>query len=267
MNRVAGGRRMASKRTLTCISDGSWLSIDPDSPCSDCRTGEKKSCSFLRADTPLQFHAMAQRSVGLEDETLFHQDDPADKVYVVVSGMLRCSKYLPDGRRHISGFLGPGDLIGVVSEPVHEYTAEFVTDTEVCAFPRGVFDALVKADSNLDRQIYGIVATELMEARAHARVLSQQSSKARVAAFFKMMHVRQVRREGPTTCLDLPMNRRDISDYLGVAYETLSRLIQSMQEEGMIKLDGLHRVCLEQKGAIDELAGGALDGFSIYRDS
>ena len=258
---------MASKRTLTCISDGSWLSIDPDSPCFDCRTGEQKSCSFLNTDTPLHFHSMAQRSLGMEDETLFHQSDPADKVYVVVSGMLRCSKYLPDGRRHISAFLGPGDLIGVVSEPVHEYTAEYVTDSEVCAFPRGVFDALVKADASLDRQIYNIVTTELMEARAHARVLSQQSSKARIAAFLKMMHVRQTRREGPTNCLDLPMNRRDISDYLGVAYETLSRLIQSMQEEGLIHLDGLHRVCLEDQDAIDELAAGALDGFSLYQDS
>ena len=54
------------------------------------------------------------RGVQLDaGEALFYEDDPATEVFTVTSGMLKLSKLLPDGRRQITGFLTPGDYLGL----------------------------------------------------------------------------------------------------------------------------------------------------------
>src|SRR5512145_2497661 len=65
------------------------------------------------------------------DETLFCEDEEADAVYVVVSGTLRSSKMLPDGRRQIIGFHEAGDLVGMTLADSYPYSAEGVTEVRL----------------------------------------------------------------------------------------------------------------------------------------
>ena len=54
------------------------------------------------------------RGVQLDaGEALFYEDGPATEVFTVASGMLKLSKSLLDGRRQITGFLTPGDYLGL----------------------------------------------------------------------------------------------------------------------------------------------------------
>ncbi len=43
---------------------------------------------------------------------IYGDDEPADYIYKLVSGTVRTSKILNDGRRQIGGFYLPGDLFG-----------------------------------------------------------------------------------------------------------------------------------------------------------
>ena len=65
------------------------------------------------------------------DETLFCEDEGADAVYVVVSGTLRSSKMLPDGRRQIIGFHEAGDLVGMTLADSYPSSAEGVTEVRL----------------------------------------------------------------------------------------------------------------------------------------
>ena len=51
--------------------------------------------------------------------------------------------------------------------------------------------------------------------------------------------------------ISLPMNRRDIADYLGLTLETVSRMFAELKERGVIRLEGARRVHLLDK---DQLA-------------
>jgi CRP/FNR family transcriptional regulator len=40
--------------------------------------------------------------------------------------LLRLTKLLPDGRRQITGFVFPGDFLGITMEDEHAFTAEAI---------------------------------------------------------------------------------------------------------------------------------------------
>ncbi|WP_282187827.1 cyclic nucleotide-binding domain-containing protein [Azospirillum sp. TSO22-1] len=52
---------------------------------------------------------------------------PGGREYIVVEGMVRLYKLMPDGRRRITGFAGPGDMIGVVLDDRHRCSADAMT--------------------------------------------------------------------------------------------------------------------------------------------
>jgi CRP/FNR family nitrogen fixation transcriptional regulator len=50
---------------------------------------------------------------------VYAEGEPAGNVYKVVSGVVRISKLLPDGRRQISAFHMPGDMFGFEADDLH----------------------------------------------------------------------------------------------------------------------------------------------------
>ena len=47
---------------------------------------------------------------------IYGENEPAEYLYKVVSGTIRTSKILNDGRRQIGGFYLPGDVFGLEPE-------------------------------------------------------------------------------------------------------------------------------------------------------
>ena len=57
---------------------------------------------------------------------IYAEGETSGYVYKVVSGVVRVSKLLPDGRRQISAFHLPGEMFGFEAEDVHHASAEAV---------------------------------------------------------------------------------------------------------------------------------------------
>ena len=57
---------------------------------------------------------------------IYAEGEPAGNVYKVISGVVRISKLLPDGRRQISSFHTAGDMFGFEVDDLHYASAEAV---------------------------------------------------------------------------------------------------------------------------------------------
>jgi CRP/FNR family nitrogen fixation transcriptional regulator len=164
--------------------------------------------------------------------------EPSGSIYMVVSGMVRISKLLPDGRRQISAFHTPGDLFGFEPDEVRHFSAEAVVQTKVVAFKwQSLITASVRSGAFI-RELLHVTMKGLRHTQEQLLLLGRKNALERVAAFLLEM----AERSGKTGVVELAMARHDIADYLGLTLETVSRMFAELKALGVIGLDGARRV-------------------------
>jgi CRP/FNR family transcriptional regulator len=227
-------------------------------PCFDCAVRLQSVCGVLESDELRAFRQSGTTATIEAGQTLFYEGDAATNVFNLTTGTLRLSKLLPDGRRQIAGFVFPGDFLGITMEEEHAFTAEAVTASELCRFPRARFDDFVEAHPHLERRLYALAAHELAAARQQLVLLGRKTAAERVASFLLMLASR-ADAEGEAEAGDevvLPMSRNDIADYLGLRIETVSRELSALKAARLIQLTGTHRIRLVDRDRLEELAEG-----------
>ena len=192
-------------------------------------------------------------------EEIYRQGMPADHWYEVVSGAVRASRLLPDGRRQVVGFHLAGNLFGFDdAEGRHSLTVEAASESEtvVLRHCRRRLDILAAQDASFACWLGELTRQGLRHAHAHLLLLGRKSSTERLASFLLEMRERlpPSQKEGPST-FSLPMGRTDIADYLGVTLETVCRTFQALRRRGVIELRGHRRVRIVDLRELQGLSG------------
>jgi CRP/FNR family nitrogen fixation transcriptional regulator len=182
---------------------------------------------------------------------IFGEAKPADYVYQVRQGAIRTYKRLCDGRRQIGAFHLPGDIFGVGDGAVHRFAADAIVDTTVgVATRRRLFARLAKGDISATNNVRNLVTKTLEHIENHLLLLGRQTALEKVATFLLEIDRRL---EEPNVMM-LPMERRDIADYLGLTVETVSRALSSLRDEGVLSIgSGLRReIVLDDRSKLAE---------------
>lgn len=162
-------------------------------------------------------------------EVLFFEGDSADHYYRLISGSIRTSRRLGDGRRQIDAFHLPKDTFGLETGSVHRFTAEALSAASVMALPA----AHLAHDPALAAEVLKSRLRSLERAQDHFLLLGRRTARARLAGFLLDMAERIGR--GDST-FELPMQRSDIADHLGLTIETVSRTLTQFVRNGIIRI-------------------------------
>src|SRR5690349_10474366 len=170
----------------------------------------------------------------LRGAEIFGESEPAQYVYQVIDGAVRSYKLLSDGRRQIGAFHLVGDIFGLENGPVHRFTAEAIVETTVRLAKRASLEHVAETDALIARDLLSMTTSNLQPAEDHMLLLGRKTSLERVAAFLNEMD----RRLTAAGVMALPMNRRDIADYLGLTLETVSRALSCLHSKGLLDFVG-----------------------------
>ncbi len=72
---------------------------------------------------------------------IYGENELAEYLYKVISGVVRTYKILSDGRRQIGGFYLPGDIFGLEFADEHTLSAEAIADAKVLVIKRSMLTA------------------------------------------------------------------------------------------------------------------------------
>lgn len=238
----------------------SMMPLPAGHPCTGCEARRVALCGVLDCTDLTALRCMGGTQGLSPGQALFHQGDTARNVYNITRGAIRLTKLLADGRRQVMGFMFPGDFLGITLGDEHAFTAEALSDTSLCRFPRTRFDAFVEEHPTLERELFRKAAHELAAAQAQMLLLGRKSAAERLASFFLELAGRRDRLTGaPSLFVDLPMCRSDIADYLGLTKETVSRLLAQLKGQRLLRLEELNRVELLNLPALAQLADGGAE--------
>jgi CRP/FNR family nitrogen fixation transcriptional regulator len=182
------------------------------------------------------------------NDEIYGETEPADYLYKVVSGAVRTSKVLADGRRQIGGFYVAGDIFGLEIGEEHAFSAEAITDCKVLVIKRSALVALAGRDHEVAHQLWTITGSELRRVQEHILLLIK-SAQERVATFLLEM----AERIPAGNAVELPMSRQDIADYLGLTIETVSRNLSILEKAATIELPSSRRIVLRNRSSLTRL--------------
>jgi CRP/FNR family nitrogen fixation transcriptional regulator len=176
------------------------------------------------------------------DALIYADGDKTGPLYVVEFGTVRICRMTADGRRQISAFHTAGDVFGFAAGDEHDSYAESVDGAGVrvlrtCCGNKPTDTMLMLALKSLAR------------AQNHLMVLGRRTANERFAALLLDLMDRQ----GDQTAVHLPMQRNDIADYLGITFETVSRIIRSLKDQGAIRLRAINDIEILDADAIQNM--------------
>jgi CRP-like cAMP-binding protein len=201
----------------------------------------------IPAERPAQVPAGAGPVLALrQGQQLFAEGDRAERYYRVTRGTLRTLRLLPDGRRQVVDFHGPGETFGLGSGAIHAFDAEAVTDALLVAYSLPNLASRVEASPALARQLLGTLTRELASAQEQLLLLGRKTARERLASFLLAM----ARKQGRQDRVELPMKRGDIADHLGLTVETISRLFAALKRERLIALASVTEVVFRDPAAL-----------------
>ncbi len=211
-------------------------------PCRECTLRHKGLCQGVderdlagsaaldSAHSPVRAYAAGK--------AIYHQGDPSDHIFNLISGWVALHRDLADGRRQIVRFLQPGALFGL--EPVGQdlsHGATTLTDARACPIGAAkLADLRHQVQSFNERYIslleaenrHGIeTLTSLGQGSAKGRIGTLLSDLARTAAGAMSARAGMAFR--------IPLTQRQIGDATGLTSIHVNRVLRELREDGVVE--------------------------------
>lgn len=235
------------------------------------RQHDIQSCSLSSLCLPMtftldkfdQFNAITKRLAPLRKrDRLFLQGMPFKSVFIIRSGSLKQVTTTDSDEEQITRFFLPSEMVGLdgLGEQRYPGSAIALETTTVCEVPFDRLDALSAQLPELRGYLYRSMSQEMHHERLMMRLLLRRTSDVRLASFFVGMSTRFRRRGYSPYCFRLAMSRSDIGNYLGLAVETVSRLLGRFQQLGLLVAQGREFRILDLDALIRLADGGGRRG-------
>ena len=174
------------------------------------------------------------------DTPLYQQGDPFQGLYVIKSGSTRSSINSADGSKQIVGFQFPGDVLGLdaFENRLHTSSAVFLENSVVCHMPYDRFNVLCDKIPYFHHKLQSLSSCEITHDHELFMTISQKTAQQRIA-FFLMEVVCRLHLTWQTEItVNLPMQRNEIGNYLGLTQKTVSRIFTKFERERVINVSG-----------------------------
>ena len=177
------------------------------------------------------------------DSTIFAQGDKAGAVYVVEFGTVRVCRVTSDGRRQINSFHFAGDVFGFEAGDDRQCYAESVDGA-------GIRVVHTDASGVPPHRLLQLALTGFANAQHHLLRLGRMNAAEKLASFLLDL----LERQDSDSTVALQMQRCDVADYLGLTFETVSRVLRSLKDGGIIKVPSIDRIEIVDVAALTAMS-------------
>jgi CRP/FNR family transcriptional regulator len=233
--------------------------LDPHAgvdPCSTCEVRARSVCSAIPDADLARLSAIAVATDAAAGQTFIDEGEPASCFFNITAGTAKLFKTLPDGRRQITGFVGPGQFLGLAVSDTYAFSAEAIEQVRYCRFPRAALRTVLDDFPLMGKLLLEVASNELVAAQEQMLLLGRKTARERLASFLLAQsrqgmpcgHLRQRFR--------LPMTRIDIADYLGLTIETVSRTLTRLRAEALIDIMSQSGLEISDPSGLENVAAG-----------
>jgi CRP/FNR family transcriptional regulator len=187
-------------------------------------------------------------------EVLFHEGDPSEALFAVVSGQLKLVRYSPRGRELLIHLVDPGQTFAEASlfaAGTYPATAEVTQACRLWCLPRAALLELLQATPELGLAMLGSISLWTRKIVSKLELHTQRRVEERLAIY--LLSRAGSRELAPGDRIELAEPRNLIAAQCGTAPEVLSRTFKRLEEDGVLEA-APHHVTIKDPDKLAALA-------------
>ncbi len=175
-----------------------------------------------------------------KNTVVIHENEPADSLFVIVSGKVKVYCSDKNGKEFIMNTQGPGDYFGelaLVDDSLRSASVRTVEKSDFVVIYKDDFNAVLAAHPNIAKSLIRNLAQRVRKLTADVKSLALQDVYGRVANV--LMDLSEERGDG-TLFIPDKLTQQDIADRVGASREMVARILKDLTIGEYIRFEGRH---------------------------
>ena len=188
--------------------------------------------------------------------TVFAQDEEAHSFFVLLHGHLQAAKVTPAGHQIVVRYVSPGEFFGIaqaIGRNTYPATATAVAESIALAWPSAAWSRLSVKFPSLAGNALQTVGTRLQEAHSRVIEMSTEQVEQRVARALLRLANQAGKKVESGVQIAFPITRQDIAEMTGTTLHTVSRILSSWEDQGLVE-GGRQRIVIRDPHKLVVLA-------------
>ena len=175
-------------------------------------------------------------------ETIFHQGDPGDALFVVSTGSVKVVLPSDEGAEPaIVAILGPGEFFGelaILDGAPHSATIVAIEATETLVLHRDQFLSLIDTDPGIRRTLLASLAAEIRRLTGHVEDLHFLDLPGRLASrIIRLAETSGATGPDGTIAIPWPYTQSELAGMIGGSRQSVNRLLADLADQGLVRLE------------------------------
>ncbi len=205
---------------------------------------EARTIAEVLAETPLfaclpegdrlELAARMRSRHFARDEVIFHRDDPAGHLYVIVAGTVKVAIPDEDGHEIVVGFERGGEMFGELAlfdDAPRSATVTAVAETVVLTLARDDFLRLLERNPRATREMLGLLARAVRRTSSRVEDLAFLDVPGRVAKC--LLDLSQPTSDGGR---EIALTQDDLAAFVGATRVSVNRALVDLEQRGAIAI-------------------------------
>ncbi|MDD5274779.1 MAG: helix-turn-helix domain-containing protein [Methylovulum sp.] len=217
--------------------------------CENCNLGKLCIPKGLNRSEVGDLKLLVNRNnIRKKGEVIYHAGSPFRGIVALRSGSAKLLSFDSNGNEAIVDFVLPGELLGFdgFSSDIHNCTAIALETVNFCHLPSQRINAFAANSPNF-YQILLQRSCNQFDRQVRKIMLNRRPAEERVASFLVHVSERLKIRGYSESEFRLSMSREEIGSHLGIAHETVSRIINNFQALEIIEIKAKQLKILDKK--------------------
>ncbi|MEB3287910.1 MAG: Crp/Fnr family transcriptional regulator [Vampirovibrionales bacterium] len=221
---------------------------------------EHKKSKILEQLSPVDVSQLLEHSTRINKkrgELLYLSEIEKSCIYILDKGYIRSCRLTPDGRRLITGFMGPADLFGSFFQlPQSENTdyIEIVREARLISIETQTFKSVLEKYPLFMMRLLEIM--ENRKCRLENRILSLISKDIYAQTAEVLLELSDKFGEScatdPDMMRDIGLTHQEIADLIGIARPTVSKVISDFLKADLLRKHH-HNLCLYNRDGLEAI--------------
>jgi len=186
-----------------------------------------------------QVEQISSMSEVKKRQPIYFPDEPSRSIFFLKEGHVKISRLTEDGKEIILDIVGPGEIFGELSllgggEESRNEIAEALDDVLICSMNREDFEAMLKANPELNFEVTKRIGLRLRKIQERISELVFKDVKERVASFLARYAEEFGKIKGGIVKVHPFLSHQEIAFLTGCSRQTVTTILNDFKNQRLI---------------------------------